>query len=180
MFILISGVSGSGKSTLINFALSVNSILQVPISVTTRKMRSLTEKNNYIFVDNFHFQQYTESNSLLEFQKYKNNYYGILKDSYLKIIQDNKIAIRDIGLQGIISIKKEIKNSPNIFIDVPIDLIYQRLLERNEDTKVIKERLKDISNESNQLRKIADYIFLNDSTLEEAQNKFITLIKNLT
>ena len=100
MFVIISGVSGTGKTTLINEVLNNNNNFEYPRCVTTRPKRTTDRDDRYIFTSLTDFKNYILSDELLEYQLYKNNYYGTLKESYYQIQNNNKTAITDMGYEG--------------------------------------------------------------------------------
>ena len=179
MFILISGVSGSGKTELINYALEKIPNLEMPKAVITRKRRPTDNVSTYIFVTKDEFSKFISSNSLLEYQLYSGNYYGILKQSYQEIINRGNIAIREIAFDGIQNIRHIINDTINIYIDVKFNKISQRLIQRGDSIKDIQTRTQDLVKEAKQLREIADIIFDNNRQLENSKEAFLELIKSL-
>lgn len=179
MFILISGVSGSGKTELINYALEKISSLEMPKAVITRKRRTTDNVNIYTFVTKEEFSKFISSNSLLEYQLYSGNYYGILKQSYQEIINRGNIAIREIAFEGIQNIRHIIDETVNIYIDADFEKIYQRMFQRGDSLEDIQTRTQDLLQETKKLRKIADIIFENNLPFEYSKEAFVKLIKSL-
>lgn len=179
MFILISGVSGSGKTELINYALEKIPNLEMPKAVITRKRRTTDNVNIYTFVTKDEFNKFISSNSLLEYQLYSGNYYGILKQSYQEIINRGNIAIREIAFEGIQNIRHIIDETVNIYIDADFEKISQRMLQRGDSLEDIQTRTQDLFQEAKKLRKIADIIFENNLPLEYSKEAFMKLIKSL-
>ena len=145
MFIVVCGVSGVGKSTLIR-SLDSN-IFTLPRSVTTRLLRPSDPKSEYVFVSHSEFNYLKEHNQLLISQYFHQDQYGILKTDYDDIIKRNKIAIKDIGYEGILQLKEKLKEVPCIYIDSPLDMLEERLRKRGDSYGQIRERFSKIKQE---------------------------------
>lgn len=144
MFILVSGISGAGKTTLINNTLLLTERFCYPQCVTTREKRVSDKENRYLYVSKDEFNFFVRDGRLLEYQLYCNNYYGTLIDTYNEIQKQGKIAITDMGYEGIISVKKRVDDVVNICIDTEIDLAISRLIKRGENIETIQSRIENI------------------------------------
>ena len=161
MFVIISGVSGTGKTTLINEVLNNNNNFEYPRCVTTRPKRTTDRDDRYI----------------LEYQLYKNNYYGTLKESYYQIQNNNKTAITDMGYEGIISLKSKIDNVINILIDTDLNLVADRMIQRGESIEIVKKRLENIKKEYDALLSISDYVINNNCSINNTLQEFTKVLK---
>lgn len=177
MFILVSGISGAGKTTLINNVLLVTEKFCYPQCVTTREKRISDKENRYIFVSKEEFNFFVQEGRLLEYQFYRNNYYGTLTDTYYEIQKQGKIAITDMGYEGIISVKKRVDDVVNICIDTEIDLAISRLEKRGENFKTIQSRIEKIEDEKRKLLLLADYIIVNNTTIDNMMDGFNNILK---
>lgn len=170
MFIVVCGVSGVGKSTLIR-SLNQNTF-KLPRSVTTRLPRPSDPKSEYVFVTHPEFNHLKEQNQLLIHQYFHQDQYGILRTDYDDIMRSGKIAIKDIGYDGILQLKKKIEEVPCIYIESSLDVLEERLRKRGDSYEQIKERFSKIKQELAEFRSIADYEIMNNSSIEEYQKQF--------
>lgn len=179
MFITVSGISGAGKTTLIKEAMRVDKQLVMPPSVVTRKKRADDNASDYIYLTHEEFQDGITNNIFLEYQQYREHYYGLLKDSYDNIVKDGNTAIRDMAFEGILQMKKQISDISNILVLTNFDLIYNRLIKRGDSPESINKRLIFLEEEVNRLKQIADYILYNNGLLDDSQEEFNMLVKHI-
>ncbi len=170
MFIVVCGVSGVGKSTLIR-NLNPN-IFTLPRSVTTRLARPSDPKSEYVFVNHSEFNHLKEQNKLLIHQYFHQDQYGILNTDYDDIVRSGKIAIKDIGYDGILQLKAKLDKVSCIYIDSSLGVLEERLRKRGDSIEQIRERFSKIKQELTEFRSIADYEISNNSTIEEYQASF--------
>ena len=107
IMIVLSSPSGAGKTTLVKL-LSKNKNNSISISYTTRKPR-VNEKNkiDYLFVSQNHFRSLIKKNSLLEYAKVFNNYYGTSEKKVISKLKKGNNVLFDIDWQGTEKIKKK-------------------------------------------------------------------------
>ena len=145
LFIFLSSPSGAGKTTLAKKILKNNKNIELSISYTTRKKRSL-EKNNkdYNFISEEKFKKLKEKKYFLEWAKVFNNYYGTSLTKVQKINNKGKDVLFDIDWQGSRKIKKKLgKDVVSIFILPPSKQeLIKRLKKRAQDPDhIVKQRL---------------------------------------
>ena len=145
LFIILSSPSGAGKTTLAKKILKNNKNIELSISYTTRKKRSL-EKNNkdYNFISEEKFKKLKEKKYFLEWAKVFNNYYGTSLTKVKKINNKGKDVLFDIDWQGSRKIKKKLgKDVVSIFILPPSKQeLIKRLKKRAQDPDhIVKQRL---------------------------------------
>lgn len=105
--ILILGSSGSGKGTVLAHLRATHKDFVFPISCTTRIPRP-GEKNGevYYFITKEEFKSRIEAGDFLEWAiVHEDNYYGTLKTEILKPLEEGKIVIREVDVQGLRSIR---------------------------------------------------------------------------
>ncbi len=178
-FIVISGPSGSGKSTLMENVLKRVDNVYFSISSTSRKIRN-GEKDgvNYHFISEEKFKKDIEDGYFLEWALVHGNYYGTSLRYVQKALNEGKIVILDVDVQGHKIIRGKLADKiTSIFITTPNgDILRRRLEERNTDTSESIERR--ISNAKDEMERLGEYDFLlvNDD-FESTFEKFVHIIK---
>ena len=178
--LIISAPSGSGKTTLARFLLSQNLNLVFSISACSRKKRTNeVDGVDYYFLKKSEFEQKIQKGDFLEWEEvYENTFYGTLKNDVENKLNSGKNIIFDIDVKGAISLKNFFKKDAlAIYIDVPFEIIEQRLRSRKtEKEKEIKKRLEKIKEESVYKNKF-DMIILNKN-LEKSKQQILEKASN--
>ncbi|MGI5901270.1 MAG: guanylate kinase [Desulfitobacteriia bacterium] len=159
MLVVVSGPAGVGKGTICRELLQ-HLELEYSVSVTTRKPRpGETEGKEYYFRSREQFFQMVENNELLEWAEFCGNYYGTPKFHVEKILQQKKIMLLEIDIQGAEQVKKLYPQGVYIFIVPPsLKVLAERLYGRGtEPEEVIKHRLKKAAQE---LENIMEYNYI--------------------
>lgn len=163
--LIISGPSGSGKSTLLNRLLKEESDLYFSISSTTRAPRqSETEGVNYYFISEDEFKKGIDADEFLEWACVHGNYYGTSLKPVLNALEEGKIAIFDIDVQGFnIAKSKFAKNITSVFITTASkNELKSRLQNRGTDSaETIEKRLINAVGEMEHILEY-DYFLIND------------------
>lgn len=178
--LIISGPSGAGKSSLCNELFKHTDNIYFSISSTTRKIREgEIDGVHYNFIKEDEFIKGIKNNIFLEWAKVHNNYYGTQKAQITKALNDNKIVLFDIDIQGQKSIKKHYPNATSIFITTPNKSILEsRLKSRALDSqKIIKNRLDFAFSEMQSIENF-DFIIINDD-FKNAFDGFFSIVKSL-
>ncbi len=180
ILVLFSGPSGVGKDTVLEIVLSKDTTLQKSVSLTTRGIReNEVDGKDYHFISVQEFEKMIENNEVLEFARYGENLYGTPKAPVDKWLNDGKIVILKIEVQGASNIKKMYPDSVGIFIMPPsMEELEQRLRTRGtEDENDIKKRLEIAKNEISH-SKDYDYLVVNDD-LERASENVLEILHKL-
>ena len=163
--LIISGPSGSGKSTLLNRLLKEENDLYFSISSTTRAPRQgETEGVNYYFISEDEFKKGIDADEFLEWACVHGNYYGTSLKPVLKALEEGKIAIFDIDVQGFnIAKSKFAKNITSVFITTASkNELKSRLQNRGTDSaETIEKRLINAVGEMEHILEY-DYFLIND------------------
>lgn len=163
--LIISGPSGSGKSTLLNRLLKEENDLYFSISSTTRAPRQgETEGVNYYFISEDEFKKGIDADEFLEWACVHGNYYGTSLKPVLKALEEGKIAIFDIDVQGFnIAKSKFAKNITSVFITTASKSeLKSRLQNRGTDSaETIEKRLINAVGEMEHILEY-DYFLVND------------------
>ena len=180
-FIIISAPSGSGKTTICKYLQKLDSSINFSVSCTTRQQRvNEVEGEDYFFITNEEFERNINDAKFIEWEQIHGNfYYGTLKSTLEKAINEDKRILLELDVKGATSVKKLYPNkSLSIFIEPPsIEVLKLRLEKRgtDNDERIIKrlERLEsELSYKSN-----FDYHVINDD-LDQAVNEIMSIIKN--
>ncbi|MBK1971476.1 guanylate kinase [Campylobacter sp. TTU-622] len=178
--LVISGPSGAGKSTLLNKLFKeFNDELYFSISSTTRKPREgEIHSKHYYFISKDEFEQGIKEGYFLEWAKVHENYYGTSLKNTIDALENGKIVIFDIDVQGFSIVKKKLANKlVSVFITTKNkEELKQRLIKRNTDTiNVLQKRLENASEEMKWIENY-DYLIVNDD-LEDSYEKLRTILK---
>lgn len=148
MFIAISGISASGKNTVIKNLIKSRKNLKVlkRSSCTTRPKRKTDEEfETYLYLTKEEFEQGIKDGIFIEHELVHDNYYGMLKSSFLDVIDDkSNDYIRDIDVKGEHSLKNYLNGKVkmlSIFLDAPDDVLEKRLKDRGDSLEQIEKRL---------------------------------------
>lgn len=180
--LILSGPSGSGKSTLCN-ALGENfTNIFFSISTTTRSPR-INEQNGreYFFTSKENFLVDIRENKFLEWAKVHDNYYGTSRIPVEKALNEGKLVVFDIDVQGHKNIRQHYPElTKSIFITTPNDLILKdRLRQRNTDNEeIIQTRIKNAYQEMLSINEF-DYLIINDN-IEESIRKILAIAHTLS
>lgn len=180
-FIIISAPSGSGKTTICKYLQKLDSSINFSVSCTTRQKRANElEGKDYFFITNEEFEKKINDAKFIEWEQIHGDfYYGTLKSTLEKAINEDKRILLELDVKGAMSVKKLYPNkSLSIFIEPPsVEVLKLRLEKRgtDNDQRIIKrlERLEsELSYKSN-----FDYHVINDD-LDQAVNEIMSIIIN--
>lgn len=174
---IISGPSGAGKGTLIKKLLADVPGISVSVSMTTRFPRN-SERNgvDYIFVDKKKFRKNIRENSLLEWARVHDDYYGTPSNYVKKMLAQGKDVLLELDVQGAVKVKKKTKNVVLIFI-MPLSFkeLERRLVKRGTESRAkIRKRLEDAKRELTCLS-FYDYLIYND-TFDAAARELASVV----
>lgn len=175
--LIISGPSGCGKSTLLKEVYKNISDYYFSISTTTREPR-IGEVNgvDYFFVSKEEFEEDIKKGNFLEYAKVHDNYYGTSLKPIIKALNEGKLVIFDIDVQGHHLVRKKMNDSvTSVFITTPsLKVLEERLNNRNSDSlEVIEKRVRNAKKEIEFFDEY-DYFIVNDN-LESASNELVSI-----
>ena len=162
--LVISGPSGVGKGTVLHDLMNTQKNLVYSVSVTTRKQRpGGIEGVSYFFKSHEEFEKMIEEDKFLEFAKVHDNYYGTPKEFVEEKINEGKIVILEIDVQGALNVKKNIDNGVYIFLAPPsLSELKNRIVNRGTETESdINLRMSNAKKELSYIKNY-DYLVVND------------------
>ncbi|MDD7044281.1 MAG: guanylate kinase [Anaerococcus sp.] len=162
--LVISGPSGVGKGTVLHDLMNTQSNLVYSVSATTRKKRDgEIEGVSYFYKSREEFEQMIKEGKFLEYAYVHNNYYGTPKDFVEDKINEGKIVILEIDVQGAINVKKNTDNGVFIFLAPPsLKELENRIVGRGTETdEDIKLRMHNARKELMYINDY-DYLVVND------------------
>jgi guanylate kinase len=177
--LILSGPSGCGKSSLLKKLYEVIDNYYFSISTTTRAPR-VGEQNgvDYFFVSKEEFEADIEAGNFLEYAKVHDNYYGTSLKPVYDALDEGKLVIFDIDVQGHELVRKKADRiTTSVFITTPsLKELENRLTSRDTDSKeIIENRIKNAKIEIESMDKY-DYLILNDD-LDVAAEELISVAK---
>lgn len=165
---IISGPSGTGKGTICN-EFSKHDDVFLSVSVTTRERRGdEIDGVTYIYDTKEGFKKRIESDMMLEWAQYGENFYGTPRDIVEEKLSNGINVILEIEVQGALKVKEKMPEAVMIFVVPPsINELKNRLTLRGREDN--DEILKRISIAKGELEKASryNYIVVNDD-LEES------------
>jgi len=175
--LVLSGPSGAGKSTIINAASDEIGEYYFSISTTTRSPR-VGEKDgrDYFFVSKESFEEDIKAGNFLEYAEVHGNYYGTSLKPINKALDDGKLVIFDIDVQGFEQVIKKLENiTTSVFITTPsLNELEKRLYGRGTDSnEIINKRISNAKKEIEYIHRY-DYLIINDN-LEDAASQLTSI-----
>lgn len=166
LLLIISGPSGVGKTTITHrVRVRLNAVFSV--SMTTRPITAEdTDGVDYHFVDEAQFKRHRDAGNLLEWAKVFGNYYGTPRRPVEENLDNGRLMILEIDVEGAIQIKKNMPECFSLFIEPPSeDALLQRLRRRQrEDEQTIRGRFARAKHEIDRAREcgVYDAFIVND------------------
>ncbi len=151
---LIVGPSGVGKGTLVNALREKHPEFYFALSATTRMPRAGEESvEQYVFFSEEEFDQKKAEGEFLETATvHGSEKYGTLKKPILEAIEDDKVVIREVDIQGLISISKNLEKDKfaAIFISPPDFTTLEKRIHKRQPSiseEELERRLESAKNE---------------------------------
>ena len=180
--LVISGPSGVGKGTVLHDLMNTQKNLVYSVSATTRDKRDgEIEGVSYFYKSHEEFKQMIDDDQFLEYAHVHNNYYGTPKEFVENKINDGKIVVLEIDVQGAVNVKRNTDNAVFIFLAPPsLSELKNRIVGRGTETENdINLRMKNARKELEYI-KYYDYLVINDhiNTAINSVNEIINAEKH--
>lgn len=180
--LVISGPSGVGKGTVLHDLMNTQKNLVYSVSATTRNKRDgEIEGVSYFYKSHDEFKHMIDQGEFLEYAHVHNNFYGTPKKFVEKKINDGKIVVLEIDVQGAVNVKKNTDNAVFIFLAPPsLSELKNRIVGRGTETDDdINLRMKNARKELEYI-KYYDYLVINDhiNTAINSVNEIINAEKH--
>lgn len=180
MLVILSGVSGAGKDTIKKELLKrMEDVVTLP-SFTSRERRPIEEEGvQYHFITKEAFEKKIKKGDFYEYDVHHGNYYGTSRELLNEKIEQGKIIVKDIevnGTENLIKLLGRDTRIVTIFLKVGKEELKKRLFERGDNAQDIELRLSRLDYEESKL-KLYDYVLKNDD-FEKTVQIIMTIIEN--
>ncbi len=177
--LVLSGPSGCGKSSLVNEVLKVEKDIYFSISTTTREPRSGEQNGReYFFISKEEFEKDIGEGMFLEWAQVHGNYYGTSLKPVLHALEEGKLVIFDIDVQGHEIVRRKFDDiTTSVFITTPTSgELKNRLIKRATDSmETINKRIENSRIEMQRIDEY-DFVLINDD-FEKALESFKAVVK---
>lgn len=187
--IVFAGPSGSGKSTLIKkLKEEYGDFMGFSVSHTTRKPRP-GEKDgvDYHYSNLEDMKKAVANGEFIETATFSGNMYGTSKKAVQDVVQQYKVCILDIDMQGVTSVRNTSLNPIYVFVKPPsMTVLEERLRGRKtESEEAIQKRLQTADREMKFIEKEGSngsHVIVNDDidqayksllAIAEVENQFV-------
>ena len=164
LMLVLSSPSGAGKTTLSRKLLEADAVIQLSVSVTTRKQRpGETEGRDYHFIDRARFDAMIKRGELLEWAQVFGNGYGTPRKPVERALKQGRDVLFDIDWQGTQQLRERARDDlVSVFILPPSTGELARRLHTRalDDKKVIRERMAKAGDEMSHWAEY-DYVVVN-------------------
>ena len=179
--VVVSAPSGGGKTTVLKRILERSEgTFCYSISATTRQPRvNEVDGRDYHFFSLEEFHRRIAANAFIEYAEVHGNMYGTPRQAVADWIQQGKIVLLDLDVQGGINVKEQLgEKALLIFIKPPtLETLRQRLLSRNTDSPAeITARLQAAEKELAFAQRY-DQVIVNQN-LDKTVDEVLTIIAN--
>lgn len=181
MLVLLSGVSGAGKDTIKKELIArMDNVESLPSFTDRAPRENDIPGKTYNFVSTEEFEAMIARGELYEYSAHHNHYYGTSRKLLNEKMQNGKIIVKDIEVNGVENLVKLLGNDTKIvtiFLKVPKEELRRRLESRIDkpSPKDIELRLNRLQYEESKIG-IYDYVIKNNN-LEKTVNIIMEIIK---
>ncbi len=166
LMLVLSSPSGAGKTTLSRKLMEADPMVDLSISVTTRKQRpGEIAGEHYRFVDDSAFDQMVQNAGLLEWAQVFGNRYGTPRAPVEAALAHGRDVLFDIDWQGTQQLREKVRGDlVSVFVLPPsVPELERRLHRRAQDSdEVIHARMAKVFDELSHWAEY-DYVVINNA-----------------
>jgi guanylate kinase len=166
LMLVLSSPSGAGKTTLSRKLLEADPMVDLSISVTTRKQRpGEIAGEHYHFVDDAAFERMAQNAGLLEWAQVFGNRYGTPRAPVEAALGRGRDVLFDIDWQGTQQLREKVRGDlVSVFVLPPsVPELERRLHNRAQDSdEVIRARMAKVFDELSHWAEY-DYVVINNA-----------------
>lgn len=178
---VISGPSGAGKTSICEMLLTRLPRAVWSVSVTTRDRRGHeVDGREYRFISPDEFQRLIEADALIEHAQYLGKYYGTPAAPIELAVEQGRIVIMEIDVQGGAQVAEKAPDSLRFFVLPPtMETLKARLEGRKTESEAIQRaRLAKADGEIGFARSGGCYqFFITNDILGDSVDRVIEIIK---
>jgi guanylate kinase len=165
LMLVLSSPSGAGKTTLSRKLLAADPMVDLSVSMTTRKQRrGEVDGEHYHFVDEASFDKMVQENGLLEWAQVFGNRYGTPRAPVEAALARGRDVLFDIDWQGTQQVREKARGDlVSVFVLPPsVAELERRLHSRAQDSaEVIRGRMAKAFDEMSHWPEY-DYVVINN------------------
>jgi guanylate kinase len=166
LMLVLSSPSGAGKTTLSRKLLQADPMVDLSVSMTTRKQRpGEVAGEHYHFVDDASFDRMVQDGGLLEWAQVFGNRYGTPRAPVEAALGQGRDVLFDIDWQGTQQLREKVRGDlVSVFVLPPsIPELERRLHNRAQDSdEVIRSRMAKVFDELSHWAEY-DYVVINNA-----------------
>lgn len=174
MLLILLGPSGSGKTTQAEILKRSYNFKKI-VTYTTRSIRE-GEKNHesYNFINKGQFEDKIKKNFFFEYTIYANNYYGTSKESIVNAAKSSDNFVLTVDGNGAKVLKEKIPCT-TIYLEIPKEIIFKRLMARGEKREIVEKRIKISEN----YRDLSDYVIDGTNSVQNITEEILKIYKKI-
>ena len=175
--IILTGPSGVGKGTVIEKIIKKDKRFWLSISATTRKPREgEVEGENYYFLSKLQFEEMIDSDLLIEWAQFADNYYGTLLKPVVEKINKGFKVILEIEVNGAEQIRNKFPDALSIFLMPPSKYELEKRI-RNRGTENEESIIKRLERSSFEIDSAEEFDHvITNSDVDETVEKFLAIV----